>query len=279
MRLPVSYETYNLQFDQMLVELIERTGQANKLRHAYHRFSQPAKIMRMQVGNQTAQFWVPKRRLQDDIEYFTEADQLRMFLQMLREDDVVWDVGANCGVYSIFAAQTVSAKGRVYCFEPQKRMLRILRVNRFINKLDRVVQIVPLGLGDRTGTTSFYESAGAMGTHSLVQRFGDYPSKDKPIEIQLSRGDELVSSRGFAVPTVVKIDVEGAEFAVCEGLRDLMTKNPPRLIFIEVHPHLLPDFQSSPDELSRLLTDYGYQLTNAGSRGSEDYWAATRTAA
>lgn len=260
----------------MFVALIERTGHANRLRHIYHRFVQPVRIVSMEVRNQVAQFWVPSRALQTDIDYFTEAEQLQNFLGLLREGDVVWDIGANLGVYSMFAAQRVSATGQVYCFEPERRLQQILRANRFFNKLRNRVVIVPMALGNMTGKTVFYQSAVTIGTHSLVQRFDDYRSKDKPIQIQMSRADDLVRQSHVRSPNAIKIDVEGAEYSVCEGLSGLMATTPPRLIFLEVHPGPLGDFGRSVEELRTLLMGYGYKITDCGIRGTEHYWMATR---
>jgi FkbM family methyltransferase len=259
-----------------LIALIEKTGQADKLRHIYHRIAQIKKIVRFEVENQDARFWVPNKESETDIVYFTETEQLHSFLRLLREGDVVWDVGANMGVYSMLAGKIVSTTGRVYCFEPERRLQRILKANRLVNKLGDRVVIVPLALGSTTGKAVLYESAVTMGTHSLVKRFDDYRSKDKAIQIEISRADDLVGQSILPPPNAIKIDVEGAEFDVCEGLKGLMESAPPRVIFLEVHPALLGNFGRSTEDLRSLLTGYGYEIADCGSRGTEYYWMATR---
>ncbi len=259
-----------------LIALIEKTGQANRLRQIYHRVIQPAKILKMDMDDQVAQFWVPNQKLQTDIAFFTEAVQLRNFLGLVRKGDVVWDIGANQGVYSMFAGQKVSTAGQVYCFEPERRLRRILKVNRFVNKLGNRMTIVPLALGSITGKALLYESAVTAGTHSLVKRFDRYRSKEEPVQIDIFRADDLLQQSHLAAPNAIKIDVEGAEYDVCDGLRGLMANAPPRLLFLEVHPTLLGNFGRSIEDLRSLLTDYGYQIADSGSRGTEHYWTATR---
>jgi FkbM family methyltransferase len=261
---------------RILVALIERTGYAHRLRHVYHKIVQPAKIVSMRVAGQVVQFWVPSQEMETDIAYFTEAEQLHNFLASVRDGDVVWDVGANQGVYSMFAGKKISASGQVLCFEPERKLQNVLKVNRFLNKLRKRVVIVPIALGNMSGKTVLYQSAVTMGTHSLVQRFDDYHSQDKPIQIQVSRADDFVRQLEVRPPNAIKIDVEGAEYAVCEGLSGLMAATPPRLIFLEVHPGPLSYFGRSVEDLRTLLTGYGYQIRDFGTRGTECYWMATR---
>lgn len=261
---------------RMLVALIERTGYADRLRHLYHKIIQPTKIVSMAVAGQVAQFWVPIQEMENDILHFSETEQLQNFLGLIREGDVVWDVGANQGVYSMFAAKNISATGHVLCFEPERKLQKVLKVNCLFNKLRKRVAIVPVALGNRSGKTLLYQSAVTMGTHSLVQRFDDYHSKDKPIQIQMSRADDLVRQSHVRAPNAIKIDVEGAEYMVCEGLSGLMATTPPRLIFLEVHPGPLRDFGRSVEDLRTLLTGYGYRIADSGTRGTEYYWTATR---
>lgn len=254
---------------------MKKTSHINKLRHVYHMLSQPAKVVSLRVGAQTAQFWVPNRSLQIDIDYFTEASQLQAFLGMLHKDDVVWDVGANCGVYSMFAAQRIS-RGQVFCFEPQRGLQKIIKINRFLNDVREKVTILPIALGNSSGHASFYESAVTMGTHSLVARSDAYHSKGTAKRIKVFRADDLVRHGTVSPPTAIKLDVEGAEYDVCAGLKGLMSTSAPRLLFIEVHPWLLGGFGSTVDDLQTLLTEYGYCIQDGGIRGTEYYWFATK---
>ncbi|HXM48387.1 MAG TPA: FkbM family methyltransferase [Pyrinomonadaceae bacterium] len=230
----------------------------------------------MEVAGQVAQFWVPTQEMETDIACFTETAQLQNFLGLIRDGDVVWDVGANQGVYSMFAGQRASATGQVLCFEPERRLQKVLKVNRLFNNLGKRMAVVPLALGNMSGKTLLYQSAVTMGTHSLVKRFDNYRSKDKAMKIEISRADDLVHQSSFRPPNAIKIDVEGAEYAVCEGLSGLMINTPPRLIFVEVHPGLLGNFGRSVEDLYSLLTGYGYEIADSGVRGTEYYWTAVR---
>ena len=189
---------------------------------------------------------------------------------------MVWDIGANQGVYSMLAGKKVSGIGQVFCFEPDRRMRRFLKVNRFFNNLRNRVVIVPLALGSLTGKAVLYRAAVTLGTHSLVERFDGYHTRGNAVKIKISRADDLVRESLIPAPNAVKIDVEGAEYDVCEGFMGFMSTAPPRLILLEIHPRLIGNFGRSIEDLRRLLTGYGYEIADSGSRGSEYYWTARR---
>lgn len=84
--------------------------------------------------------------------------------------------------------------------------------------------------------------------------------------------DEYVSQR--AVPTVVKIDVEGAEYDVLRCMRRTLENNDVRL-YIEIHPGLLPEFGASPADVESLLDDLGYRHEMIDHRAEGINWEAT----
>ncbi|QCC57191.1 FkbM family methyltransferase [Natrinema thermotolerans] len=145
-----------------------------------------------------------------------ERDALATMLDTLEPDDTVWDVGANVGTYSLLAA---AAGARVHAFEPGDDARRRLARNAARNDLAPTVHGAALSDTDGMATLA---AADRSGVRELVED-GDGD------RVQTRRGDSL----GVPAPDVVKIDVEGAELAVLDGLGDRLETC--RQCFVEVH--------------------------------------------
>jgi FkbM family methyltransferase len=165
----------------------------------------------------------------------------------LRPGGVFWDVGAHAGFLSILGARLAGPGGRVVCFEPVPANVAELRANIDANGFGERVEICELALTDADGTGHMSVEAGI--TASLGNGRGD------GLEVVLARGDSLDAP----APTVVKIDVEGAECSVLEGMRRLLDEHHPVLI-VEIH-------QGNGPRVREQLERHGYrveQLADAG---------------
>lgn len=80
--------------------------------------------------------------------------------------------------------------------------------------------------------------------------------------------DQTIAA-GYPVPQVMKIDVEGAEVRVIRGMERLLATNPPRVLYIEVHPEFLPLFGDSIEDLRTLLEDAGLRRDFSACRFSQ----------
>src|SRR5437899_2426924 len=128
--------------------------------------------------------------------------------QTLRSDDVFWDVGANIGAISLVAARLCK---RVVAFEPDPRSIARLEQNVRANRLTNI-EIVAGALGVEAGSATLYQSASLnTGMTSLV------PGRSEAVgqhTVKVLRADDLIARRPELTPTVMKIDVEGAEHLV-----------------------------------------------------------------
>lgn len=147
-----------------------------------------------------------KIRTQTDLEseratgLMDETEILRDVLDELRPDDVFYDIGANIGLYSLFAARQTN---RVITFEPHPKNLNTLKAN--LNRNDVSVEVVRGALLDRDGEAELYvaaDEAGA-GTHT----FAHDQVPDTTITVPYHEGDKLVVSGEIPAPTVAKLDI------------------------------------------------------------------------
>ena len=143
------------------------------------------------------------------------------------EGGVFLDVGANIGRYTITLAKKVGPGGRVIAFEPCSNSYSALRKNIDLNNLGNVITL-PLALWNEEGYHHMYVKANA-GSNSLVEDNGAI-GKEKVRTITL---DGLLKELIFTRIDLIKIDVEGAEREVLEGMKKTLQHFKPSLI-IEV---------------------------------------------
>jgi FkbM family methyltransferase len=152
--------------------------------------------------------------------FSTKEPETLEWIDRMERGSLVWDIGANVGLYSCYAAK---ARGcTVWAFEPSVFNLELLARNIFLNDLTPQVVIVPLPLSDRLATStlnmSMTEWGGAMST------FGEsYTHDGNPLvkvfefrTLGLSM-DDAVTRLDMAQPDYIKMDVDGIEHLILKG--------------------------------------------------------------
>lgn len=201
--------------------------------------------------------------------YRIEKEWLGDLLENLREDDVLFDVGANLGFYACFAARKLS-RGEVVAFEPYPPNLDQLRQNLARNGDGG--RVMDVALSDARETLTFDgpespEVGHAIGTISEASNPDGYP-------VETRTADRLVKEGQLPQPTVIKVDVEGSEPRVLDGMTGVLSDDACRLVYLEIH---LPkddrasvrDHGSSADRLQQRLVTLGYTLVDVEKRNRE----------
>ncbi len=193
-------------------------------------------------------------------------------LRTLDSDDVFYDIGANVGTYTCFAGQRVD-DGNVIAFEPHPANVDRLRENATLNEIQ--LEVLSVALSNEHGVSeldvSGVEDRAGVGTHSLST--GD---TERSIEIETVEGDRIIEEGRVPSPSVIKIDVEGAEQLVLEGLTSTLESGQCHTVYCEVHPDRISDFGGSERELRELLTESGYTIQTIGDRSPEYFLKASR---
>jgi FkbM family methyltransferase len=256
-----------------------RSGLYKPLRTLYHRTFYARRITTAGCAGITVRFSTPTPTIVEHVQSLTgEGPVLESFLGHLHEADVVWDVGAGFGLYALFSSVRTRGRGSVQAFEPEPGIRTLLHQNIGLNEA-RAISVHPFALGNSDGTTQLFASASPnIGTSALVQR-PDYPLRETPASITLSRGDTLVADGAVPPPTVLKIDVEGAELLVLCGLAETLRRGSIRLICCEVHPRLLMLYGSSPEEFEHRLRASGFSVASRHPRGTEYHLLCLREGA
>ena len=182
-----------------------------------------------------------------------ESLETSLVVKRLKRGDVFVDGGANVGYYTLLAAHLVGDKGRVYAFEPEPESFKILQKNVLLNGLKNVV-LEQKALGSKKGKLKLYVNTVNRGDHRLHLFKGE---KKAYVLVDVVRLDEYL--RGKRVD-LVKIDVQGAEGAVIEGMKNLFDVNPRMKIVMEFSPGSLRNFGTDPLRLYTFLQSKNYSF-------------------
>jgi FkbM family methyltransferase len=153
-----------------------------------------------------------------------EKQKQQLFPSLARPGDVVFDVGANVGFYSLLAATCVGPDGRVFAFEPLPANLVYLRQHLALNEVHNV-EVVPAAVGRVSGRASFsVASSRSMGS---LDGAG-------PLEVDVVGLDDLAQSGALPAPKLIKMDIEGGEVDALAGAEQALRRHRP-VILLATH--------------------------------------------
>jgi FkbM family methyltransferase len=227
------------------------------LRRWYYWWARPWDgIVRVKLAGTHAQFFVRSpeelRLLESVGGAGGEQRVLERLVSFLRPGDVVFDVGSNVGLYAILLAKVVGERGLVIAFEPSSQAYAHLLDNIKLNGLTNI-RCFRKALGERSGHAKLY-SGEVIGGASLVH-ISEGNGRAEVVDIV--EGDQCVVGENLPLPRAVKIDVEGYECAVIEGLRRTVASHACELVCCEVHPARLPA-AVKPEAVVDLLRSIGF---------------------
>ena len=196
--------------------------------------------------------------------YEGEMDFIEALTKKLQQGGVYYDVGSNVGCVLIPVAKIVGERGQAIGFEPQPANHEQLIKNVALNNL-RNVTLFQLALGDRNRELSIF---GTGATATTIRRAAARRGNLPVAAIPAVRGDDWREEKGLPIPQAVKVDVEGAEFAVLTGLAKTLSSPLCELLCLEIHPSLMPA-EVSTDMVASLVRSLGFTRAGARARGSE----------
>jgi FkbM family methyltransferase len=191
-----------------------------------------------------------------------EREFIAKTLNALKLGDVFFDIGANLGLYAIHAAK----KGvKVFAFEPdpgyRKRLIRNIKLNKSVD----LIKVVEWAVSDKDDSVRLFTD-GVDGVSPSLIPVGER----KSVVIKTNSLDCAISNHELPFPTVLKIDIEGAEVLALKGMSKLLqSANAPRYIFVEMHPLFLSQLHSSVDECEQMLMSFGYEEESSIPRSNQ----------
>jgi FkbM family methyltransferase len=194
---------------------------------------------------------------------YWEPAVTRVLRRLLRPGQHVVEIGGNVGYYSVLFASGVTATGRVTTFEPNPRMVDLLRRSVAANEKQSIVHIEPLAVSDRPGRVTLHALAKQQGSSSLyaftAAELAEGHDRATSIEVEATSLDAFVGDEQ-PPPDLVKIDAEGAEPAIVAGMERLIARAPRLQVVLEFRPDILGRAGHDPRAFLTKLAQLGFRL-------------------
>ncbi len=176
--------------------------------------------------------------------------------EQIKEGDIVIDVGANIGYYTLIFAQLVGKTGKVFAFEPEPKNFEILKKNIEINNYDNVTAEQKI-ISDKCEKMKLFVSDSGIVGHR-IQKMGNF---ENFIEVESVTLDDYMKKLNLDKKVdFIKIDVEGAEPKVLDGAKTILKENVKLKIFTEFNREVIKKYDSDPEDMLLLLTRNNFQF-------------------
>jgi FkbM family methyltransferase len=189
--------------------------------------------------------------------FSTKEPETLEWIESIPNDSVLWDIGANVGLYSIYAAKAKNC--RVFSFEPSVFNLELLARNIFLNKLQHLITIVPVALSSQLSENLFRMSTTQWG--GALSTFGENIDQDgnefrevfeyKTVGLTMEQAAGLLK---IPLPKYIKMDVDGIEHFILQGGGEILKQADGVLIEIN------DEFVQQSEISEKLLKDAGLSL-------------------
>ena len=178
------------------------------------------------------------------------------WIREFKKNSIFFDVGANVGMYTIFAASVNNT--HVYSFEPESNNFQVLTENIFNNDLVDFITPYPIGISDKNKLTNLFISKFEKGgSHHMVDESLDHNLREKNKGfhqgIFTTTLNDLINKWDLPKPNYLKIDVDGIENKIIAKSEDLLSSTDLQSILIEINPN-----RDSDKEIILKLQKFGF---------------------
>ncbi len=174
----------------------------------------------------------------------------------------ILDIGANIGYTACVFATARKPPAKIHAFEPDAASFATLGEIVRRKKLDDAVELLNMAVGSADGSLEFWHNEEHSADHRVVtaEFKSSRPVDEKITTVAVTSVDSFVAARQLRNVAFIKIDVQGYELAVCEGMRKTLEKFPAAAIAFEYAPQGMRELGFEPSELLEFFRSRGYQL-------------------
>jgi len=187
----------------------------------------------------------------------------KVILKFTRPGMVAYDIGANVGIFSFLFASIVGDEGFVYSFEPEENNYSCLEKS-LKKHAEKNIILDKRAVGKSEGTENFDRRGGAFSGRLVGDAL--YESTGNIRIVETVSLDYVVKVQGYRIPDILKIDVEGNEGMVMEGMKNILNDHDP-MVICELHSHL----GESSEQVTDLLSFYGYSIFDVNDALTDNY--------
>ena len=203
-------------------------------------------------------FLDPKDSLQLSLNGVYGEFETEIVKNEIKSNDVVIDIGAHIGYFTLLFAMLVGPKGKVFSFEPEPKNFELLKKNVEINNYDNVTTECKV-VSDKNKKCTLYTFETSSGANRIYKP--DDQSNSKPIEVDSISLDEYFKDSEFLKKIkFIKIDVEGAEILVLKSMKSILKENNDIKLLLEFNPKFLSEIGSKESDFFDILHSENFSI-------------------
>jgi FkbM family methyltransferase len=164
-----------------------------------------------------------------------EPEVFELLKREVKKNDIIFDVGAYIGIYSIILSRYLGENGRVYAFEPAPDSVSLLEKHLKMNHAGEKVEVLPYGVGERCGSRQLFSMGGHIQNSFSSTAFGR-SAETNMLKVSVVSLDAFCAQRSIQ-PAWVKVDTEGWELPVLRGAKGLFSTDRKVRFVVEMHPY------------------------------------------
>ncbi|MCV0399646.1 MAG: FkbM family methyltransferase [Nitrosarchaeum sp.] len=185
-----------------------------------------------------------------------EPVETEIVKKYVKKGDVVIDIGAHIGYYTLLFSELVGEHGKVYSFEPDPENFELLKKNVDINKCSNV-KLIQKAVTEKKSKIKLYLSDEDRATNRIYD--AQLNDTSNSIEIDATSIDEEFRDMNMKID-FVKIDVEGSEEGVFQGMESTIENNKNIKILSEFFPHLIKKYGGSAENYLKFLLKHNFKI-------------------
>jgi len=183
-----------------------------------------------------------------------EETQTEVIKKILKKGEIVLDVGAHIGYYTLLFSKLIGDKGKVFAFEPGPDNFALLKKNVEINGYRNVV-LENKAISDKNGKTKLFLAEKNTGDNRIFDN-GEY---HQSLDVDTITLDDYFKNNRFGNQiSLIKMDIQGSEGKAINGMTNLLQKNRNLKLITEFWPYGLINSGTNPIQLLLILSNMGF---------------------
>ncbi len=180
-----------------------------------------------------------------------EFEATKIIKEVLKPGDIIFELGANIGYYSLLESKLIKETGKIFAIEPELENFNLLKRNIDLNNIKNV-EVFNIAISNENGNSKFYVTKDSN-LHSMYKpRSGDY----KEVIIETRTVDKFLENKGKI--NFLRMDIEGYEYQALKGMQETLKNNKDLSLFIELHTSRVG--MKKARELLNNLKSYNFEI-------------------